>query len=105
LWGSANEGSSQTFNGFVEGTIPLICKSSWLSLMCKIRLNSAIFAIMPVQSNLIDFNKWGELWVGISGLVEFGVLLFVTFMSHIWPMYICYGIYRVVYQITATIAQ
>lgn len=65
----------------------------------------AIFAIMPVQSDWISFNKWGELWVGFSGLIEFGVLLFIAFMTHIWPMYLGYGVYRVVYQITATIAQ
>ncbi|KAI6176326.1 Reduced folate carrier [Aphelenchoides bicaudatus] len=84
LWGSAQEGSSQTFNGFVEGTIPLI----------------SIFAIMP-----LTFNKWGELWIGLSGLVEFGALFMIALMNHIWPMYIGYGVYRVVYQVAATISQ
>lgn len=89
LWGSAHEEKSQIYNGFVEGVIPLI----------------SIFAIMPIQTDWINFNEWGELWVSLSGFIQFGVLFVIAFMDRVWPMYVGYGVYRVTYQMVGTIAQ
>lgn len=89
LWSSTNGENRQLFNGLVEGVIPLI----------------SILAIMPIQTDRVDFNKWGELWIGIFGLLEFGALFSISMMTRIWPMYAGYSVYRVLYQIVATISQ
>jgi hypothetical protein len=89
LWSTAHGGKNQTYNAIVEGVIPLI----------------SIFAIMPIQTEWIDFKKHGEMCIILSALLQALTLFVIQLMRGIWFMYLLYGLYRITYQIIGTIAQ
>lgn len=89
LWSIAEEKKNQIYNALIEGTIPLM----------------SIFAIMPIQSEWIDFNKYGEAIIVFSTLLQALTLFVSQMMTRIWSMYLMYGVYRITYQIVGTISQ
>ncbi|TKR86405.1 hypothetical protein L596_011003 [Steinernema carpocapsae] len=91
LWSKVQDGSDQVniYNGFVEAICPFI------SAGC----------ILLLQWFKIDWNRWGELWLALAALVDFGLLYVLCKAQGILLMYLVYGTYHVLYQIMITISQ
>ncbi|KAK0421045.1 hypothetical protein QR680_015038 [Steinernema hermaphroditum] len=91
LWAQVQDEANQSdvYNGFVEATCPFISAG----------------AILLLQLFKIDWNRWGELWLALAALLDFGLLYVLSKAQGILLMYLVYGTYHVLYQIMITISQ
>lgn len=53
----------------------------------------------------VNWSLWGELTIGILSLVDSGMLLLASSISHLWAVYICHIVYRTTYSFLITIAR
>uniref|UniRef100_A0A914CWB6 Uncharacterized protein n=1 Tax=Acrobeloides nanus TaxID=290746 RepID=A0A914CWB6_9BILA len=89
LWAEEQPTDADNYNGFVEAANTMI----------------STIIILLLQKLKINWNKWGEFWLAIASIFDFGVLLFMALTKSLWVMYIGYAIFRVIYQAMITIAQ
>ncbi|KAI6185392.1 Reduced folate carrier [Aphelenchoides besseyi] len=87
LWGTAEE-ASKTYNGFVQGLIPVVC----------------IVAVLPLQNSQFNW-LFHDLVVAIVQILCAGALFLICHINNIWIMYAGYSAFRVLYQLAITITQ
>ncbi|KAI6238798.1 Reduced folate carrier [Aphelenchoides fujianensis] len=102
LWGTAQD-DRKTYNGFVQGFIPIVCTSSHLSLSLPLA-SAGILAVLPLQHARF---RWllHDLPIAALAAVCAAFLLLICRSGSIWVMYAGYAIYRVSYQLAITITQ
>lgn len=53
----------------------------------------------------VNWNKWGDVLLAVGSVLQGGLLFWMSQSSHILVLYASYIVYRVIYQMTTTIAQ
>ncbi|PIC23627.1 hypothetical protein B9Z55_017263 [Caenorhabditis nigoni] len=88
LWGTLPEEQNK-YNGITEALVPLM----------------GIPADLITRQLNVNWNKWGDVFLAIGSIIQAGLLFWMSQSHQIVIMYICYIIYRVIYQLSTTIAQ
>uniref|UniRef100_A0A1I7TYK7 Thiamine transporter 2 n=1 Tax=Caenorhabditis tropicalis TaxID=1561998 RepID=A0A1I7TYK7_9PELO len=88
LWGTLPE-SQNKYNGITEALVPLM----------------GIPADLITRQLNVNWNRWGDVLLSVGSLIQAGLLFWASQSNQIIIMYICYIIYRVIYQLSTTIAQ
>ncbi|KAF1754390.1 hypothetical protein GCK72_020951 [Caenorhabditis remanei] len=88
LWGTLPE-SENRWNGITEALVPLL----------------GIPADLITRQLNVNWNKWGDLLLAVGSVGQAGLLFWMSQSNHIVVLYLSYIFYRVIYQLTTTIAQ
>ncbi|KAF1753686.1 hypothetical protein GCK72_020243 [Caenorhabditis remanei] len=88
LWGTLPE-SQNKYNGITEALVPLM----------------GIPADLITRLLNVNWNRWGDILLSVGSLFQAGLLFWMSQSHQIIVMYICYILYRVIYQLSTTIAQ
>ncbi|CCD67752.1 Folate-like transporter 3 [Caenorhabditis elegans] len=88
LWGTLPEKENK-YNGIPEALVPLL----------------GIPADLITRQMNVNWNRWGDALISVGSLLQAGLLFWMSQSHEIIILYICYIIYRVIYQLTTTIAQ
>uniref|UniRef100_A0A8R1HNP0 Uncharacterized protein n=1 Tax=Caenorhabditis japonica TaxID=281687 RepID=A0A8R1HNP0_CAEJA len=88
LWGTLPE-SQNRFNGITEALVPLL----------------GIPADLITRQLSVNWHKWGDVLLAVGSLCQAGLLFWMSQSNHIVVLYLSYIFYRVIYQLTTTIAQ
>ncbi|CCD66319.1 Folate-like transporter 2 [Caenorhabditis elegans] len=88
LWGTLPE-SANRYNGITEALVPLL----------------GIPADLITRQLNVNWNRWGDLLLAVGSIGQAGLLFWMSQSHHIVVLYLSYIFYRVIYQLTTTIAQ
>lgn len=88
LWGTLSEEQNR-YNGITEALVPLM----------------GIPADLITRQLNINWNRWGDILLSLGSLVQGALLFWMSQSNQILILYACYIGYRVIYQLTTTIAQ
>uniref|UniRef100_A0A1I7TVZ2 Reduced folate carrier n=1 Tax=Caenorhabditis tropicalis TaxID=1561998 RepID=A0A1I7TVZ2_9PELO len=88
LWGTLPD-TQNRWNGITEALVPLL----------------GIPADLITRQLNVNWNRWGDLLLAVGSVGQAGLLFWMSQSNHILVLYLSYIFYRVIYQMSTTIAQ